>query len=367
VRVIAVVFEGGHYSHSVTWDLGRLRHAVVLDTIDKLRQTDGFDEIIVSTNYPELREQLMSLPVTLAPEQQPFHFGMALQAIVREAGADGVLCMGGASAPFMSVKEFKHMARGLRSGESVVYTNNPQSSDIVAFAPAQAIFSIDPPERDNGLATALRDQAGLARVLLSHSLGVHFDLDTPTDALIMSLSPHTGALSRRVLTELGWSSQGVERAIDRMSQTHCELGLIGRVNPAVMTHINSHTFCRLRVYSEERGMKALHREEKGQVVSLLGHFIRHAGVPGFFSYLAATCDVAFFDTRVLFAHNKLALTEEERFLSDLGRWQEIEHPWLREFTRAAGEASIPVVLGGHSLVTGGMWAIIDILRSRSIS
>jgi hypothetical protein len=31
----------------------------------------------------------------------------------------------------------------------------------------------------------------------------------------------------------------------------------------------------------------------------------------------------------------------------------------REFTEAAMLAPIPVVLGGHSLVAGGLWALID--------
>ena len=365
MRVVAVIFEGGQASASITQGMVSLRHAVVLDTIDKLIETGEIDEIILYSNYPELKESVRHRKVTVATEHHPFHFGRSLQRIVREAGADAILCMGGAAAPFMSAAEFKAMAVALRTDSSIVLTNNPQSSDIVAFAPASAVLNIDAPDRDNSLATALRDQAGLKRVLLPHSLGVHFDLDTPTDALIMSLSPHTGKLSQEALRRLNWSTHFVEQAISRMSQTHVELGLIGRVNPTVMTHINSHTFCRLRVYSEERGMKALGREEEGKVVSLLGHFIDSVGQEEFFRYLAATCDVAFIDTRVLFAHRKLDLTEEERFLSDLGLWRELENEWLRGFTRAATEAAIPVVLGGHSLVTGGMWAIVDLLRSRS--
>jgi hypothetical protein len=340
-----------------------LRHRVVLDIIDKLIETAEYDEIVVDTNYPELKEMLREHPVTLREESEgPFHFGRALQQIVIDTKADAILCMGGAAAPFMSAAEFRDMAVGLRSGSDMFYTNNPQSSDVVAFVPARAIMTIEPPDRDNALGTALKDEAGLKRILLPHSIGVHFDLDTPADALIMSLSSHAGPYTREYLSHLGWDASVLHRAINAMAQTNCELGLIGRVNPAVMTHINSHTFCRLRVFSEERGMKALRREEEGLVVSLLGHFIARLGVDEFFASLSQTCDVAFIDTRILFAHFKLALSEEERFTSDLGLWRQLDHPFLRDFTRAASLASIPVVLGGHSLVTGGMWAIIDILR-----
>ena len=39
--------------------------------------------------------------------------------------------------------------------------------------------------------------------------------------------------------------------------------------------------------------------------------------------------------------------------------ESIEDRWLGEFTNGAREAKIPVVLGGHSLVSGGMLALID--------
>ena len=47
----------------------------------------------------------------------------------------------------------------------------------------------------------------------------------------------------------------------------------------------------------------------------------------------------------------------DRFLSDLGRWQDIRDPFLRGLTRAALEAPIPVLLGGHSLMSGGLMAL----------
>lgn len=368
-RIIAVIFEGGCPEHWITRDLSTLRAAVVMDNIAKLNLLPELDEVILLTNYSDLAAQAKLLGVTLAEEHEgPFHFGKSLQRVVAQFKPDGVICMGGAAAPFMSVEEFRQLAHDLRTNKSVVYTNNPQSADIVAFTPASSIMDITPPDTDNSLATQLRDQAGLSRILIPHSVGAHFDLDTPTDALIMALSPHTGPRSRACLAGLGWDVTRVQRAISRMSQPHCELGLIGRVNPAVMAQINTHTFNRLRVFSEERGMKALAREERGKVVSLLGCFLEEVGAESFFAYLAKVCDVCFIDTRVFFAHFKLHLTEEERFLSDLGQYEDIANPWVREFTKASVQCEIPVILGGHSLVTGGMWAIVDILkRERALS
>jgi CTP:molybdopterin cytidylyltransferase MocA len=364
LRIAAVIFEGGAPRHAVVRELTRVRHGVVLDTIAKLSAAPRVDEIILCTNYPQLAEEAAALGARVVADLSPFHFGRALQKIVREAQCDGIIYLGGAAAPLLSVAEFDQLAEGLRARAPVVITNNPQSADIVAFAPADALLALSPPENDNALATLLKT-GGLTREFMPHSVGVHFDLDTPNDALVLSLSPHTGERTQAALRELAWDSTRLTQAITRMRATHCECALIGRVSPAVMAHLNRHTFLRLRVFSEERGMKALDREAQGLVVSLLGYYLAAVGPRRFFADLSQTADVAFIDTRVLFAHFKLKLSEDVRFLSDLGRYEEISHPWLREFTQAAAEADIPVVLGGHSLVSGCMWVVAEHLACRN--
>jgi len=365
LRLAAVIFEGGTQRHAVVRELTRVRQAVVLDTIAKLQGVPLVNEVILCTNYPRLAAEAARLGANITVDSSPFHFGQALQRIVRTAKCDGVIYLGGAAAPLLSVAEFSWLAAGLRTCAPVVMTNNPQSADIIAFAPAAALLAVSPPENDNSLATLLKQAGGLPREFMPHSVGVHFDLDTPNDALVLALSPHKGERTGAALGELAWDRTRLLQAITRMRATHCECALIGRVNPAAMAHLNRHTFLRLRVFSEERGMKALDREAQGAVVSLLGHYLASVGARRFFADLSKTADVCFMDTRVLFAHYKLKLSEEMRFLSDLGRYEEISHPWLREFTQAAVEADIPVILGGHSLVSGCMWVIAEHLVCRN--
>ena len=54
---------------------------------------------------------------------------------------------------------------------------------------------------------------------------------------------------------------------------------------------------------------------------------------------------------------RIDATRADRFLSDLGNWTAISDPFLRDFTRLATEADIPVLLGGHSLMSGGLMAL----------
>ena len=54
----------------------------------------------------------------------------------------------------------------------------------------------------------------------------------------------------------------------------------------------------------------------------------------------------------------------DRFYSDLRQPEKISDPWVRRFTEAAIEAPIPVVLGGHSLVSGGLYALVEAAWAR---
>ena len=104
-------------------------------------------------------------------------------------------------------------------------------------------------------------------------------------------------------------------------------------------------------------MEAEGRAAAGKARSLVAFFLETAGPQRFFQAMAELGDAAFIDTRVLLAHFRTEASRADRFLSDLGCWQEISEPFLREFTQAAAEASIPVLLGGHSLVSGGLMAL----------
>ncbi len=104
-------------------------------------------------------------------------------------------------------------------------------------------------------------------------------------------------------------------------------------------------------------MEADGRGAAGEARSLLGFFLEQVGPSRFFGALAELGDAAFIDTRVLLAHSRVAAIRSDRFLSDLGRWDEIGEPFLRDLTKAAVEASIPALLGGHSLMSGGVMAL----------
>ncbi len=362
-KVTAVVFEGGQAKTSLDEVMIGVRHSVVMDTLDKLKRVQSIEEVILATNYPDLAHEAAAMGVIVdyeAPGAPKFHFGRRLREVIVKRGLENVIYMGGAAAPLLSAQEFGDIAVALKRERNLVIMNNVQSADLVAFSPARAIDEIELPDKDNPLGNLLRD-IGMRRLLVPNSGRVNFDLDTPTDILVLGMHPDCGPRTKETLGSLDWPRHKIDHAFSVLRQPSREVAVIGRVGPAVIQYINANMVHRMRVFSEERGMKALGREDRGEVVSLLGFFLEDVGPHRFFTYLSRISDVAFIDTRVIFSHLGKQLSDWDRFQSDLGHHELIEDAWTREFTRCANEAVIPVVLGGHSLVAAGLWLMAEMI------
>ncbi len=358
--ISAVIFEGSAPASPVSRMMARVRQAALLDNLDKMASVKAVKEVYLVTNERELAEPARAAGATVFVNDIPpesFHLGRALAELVDGQRLQKVFYLSGAGCPLITASELNGICRLLQDRERLLYTNNTQSADMVAFTVSGPLTGADLPAVDNSLAWALRDHLGLEQELMPHSLGLIFDLDTPSDVLVLAAGPFASPRTRTVLDTLELDCSRLERAKAVLRGHYQEVALVGRVGAPVMARLNANLKLRLRVLSEERGMKALGRIESGEVISLLGLLLEHAGLERFFDYLARVARCAFIDSRVLMAHYRYQFSEAERFLSDLGLWQEIRHPWLKSFTRAAVECPIPAMLGGHSLVSGSLWAL----------
>ena len=114
--------------------------------------------------------------------------------------------------------------------------------------------------------------------------------------------------------------------------------------------------CRIRVFSEERGMSTSRRP----VRSLLGYYLAEVGPKALFAAFSQMGDALFLDTRVLFAHAGYTVSGQDRFAADMGLMHAIGDKSTHELASAAWEAGFPVVLGGNAAVSGGLWALVDV-------
>ena len=105
-----------------------------------------------------------------------------------------------------------------------------------------------------------------------------------------------------------------------------------------------------------RGMKA-YADRQPPVLSKL---FRERGFGDFFNALENSADAAIIDSRPLLACNGVLPSPHERFSSDLFRVSELDDPIWIEFTQQALDCSIPILLGGHSLVSGGLYLLSEI-------
>lgn len=357
--VTPLVFVGFSRSSPVEALVADAQEAVARDLIERLSSCPSFDVPIVATASTKFARSLDDISVRLVADQGQFHFGRVLAGLIDRFRVERAFYIGGGAAPLLTVDEMSTVAEVLLSRDRVLIANNFFSCDFLGFTPASAIHQIALPPMDNDLAYRLQREAGLQNVPLARTPGTQMDVDTPTDLLILALHPRTGLATRAFLRERDLDSRSVEQAGRFLTDPDAEVIVAGRVGPHLWSHFGTDLACRTRVFSEERGMRASGREERGEVRSLLGYHLEAVGPERFFAQLAGLGNAAFIDSRVLFNHLRINPSPSDRFYSDLLRPDAIEDVIVRDFTRAAASASIPVVLGGHSLVSGGLWTLID--------
>ena len=155
-----------------------------------------------------------------------------------------------------------------------------------------------------------------------------------------------------------------EAALPFLTQRESQILVSGRVGSHTWQYLEQQTACRVRLFAEERSMAADGRSNSGNVRSLMALYLEKVGPEDLFKSLSELGDVAFIDSRVILAHFDLQISRSDRFYSDLGKPEMIQDPFLRDFTTAALCASFPVILGGHSLMSGGIMGLNEVAWKR---
>jgi len=376
-----IVMAGGGGDSPVEQAVVGACRAAALDTIERALEADVASRILVVTDHTGWAASLADLPVVIdlenapapaeegRPEVRPFHFGRRLAEVIKRHSIHRAFYLGGGSAPLMDGPALRAVADTIRRGDGLIVTNNIYSSDWAAFAPAEvAVQHANDLRSDNSLGWILSRQGGLAAQEWPRSAASQFDLDTPTDLLIAGLKRPEGSARpfgsigphlREHIAGLSWEDAHVRQAAKVLVTPAKQVIIAGRVPHSTWAYLESKTQCWIRVFSEERGMRASGRLAGGLVRSLLADYVGLVGLEPFFRETGELADAIFLDSRVMMAARGSWPSPADRFYSDLRRPDDIADSFLREFTAAALHAPVPVVLGGHSLVSGGLLALID--------
>ena len=291
-------------------------------------------------------------------------FGSRLRELLAIGGAGGIsglVVLGSGSIPLATTADRRAFLEAAGSDDRLALANDRFSADIVAIARAVGLPEIPDLPGDNALPRWLSELAGYEVRDLKGRWRLGVDIDGPQDlVLIGERDAPSGVDIATLMSRLA--------AVRQVAQDRrAELLIAGRTSSTTLAWLERHTASRTRALIEERGMRAGATSNARPTASVLGALLDRDGPESFGEHLGRLGDAAIIDTRVLLAH-RLGPSEthwpdaEDRFASDLLLPDLIDDPWLRALTTSAVAASIPVLLGGHTLVgpgprliMGGTW------------
>lgn len=317
------------------------------------------------------------LPFEEPPAGGSFHWGRWYAAAARQALATGdVDAIGYAGAGALALLDDEGLEGLLSPIPGEVVANNRFSADafVVAGDLDRALPTLEDVESDNGAPRALND-AGWEWRDLAPAPWARFDVDTTLDLALLRLATRldgTRPIDGSVRGFLEMARLPGDRPLEVphldtlgavIRDRFAELVVAGRVPMTTWQMLESETACRVRGLVEERGMRS---SGKGQVPrSILAALMDRSSPTELITELARLGDAVVLDTRVLMAAvagSAEATTwppEEERFASDFGDASRVAAPWLRELVEAAAKALVPMLFGGHALVSDGLRLIVS--------
>ncbi|MCA1570662.1 MAG: hypothetical protein LC798_10180 [Chloroflexi bacterium] len=350
-------------------------HAAIAADGQRLLATD------LSHRLGRLGGAVAPLPSLQPSVERPFHWGRWYANAARVALADAqgaVDAIGYAGGGALCLVDDDALDTLLSPIPGEVVANNRFSADafVVAGDLDRALAVLVDCETDNAAPRRL-NEAGFAWRDVGSTPWTRFDVDTTLDLALLRLAtrlPSTGPRrldgTVRGFLEMARLPGGasleiphLERIGEVIRSRSGELVVAGRVPMTTWQELETETACRVRCLVEERGMRSA-RDPDSHPRSILAALMARASPADLVEELSRLGDAVVLDTRVLMASVARSSDaadwppEEERFASDFGDHRHIETPWLKEFTEAAANASIPFLFGGHALVSDGLRLIV---------
>lgn len=351
-------------SRAERWVAGG-RSAAALDLVENLHQLTFDLQIYGLAAEQRDREALQSAGVILVePSPGPFHFGKALTRFIREHKVERLAYFGGSSAPLIKPTLLRDAFSMLADGKSKLsIVNNLHSTDWCLCNQAKALDTFA--ERfptDNPLGWVMANEVGCEVKVFPSSTATMVDIDTPADLLMISKHPDLGTNLREFFlqapSEVFDPIDGIRNVLRTPAKS---LVVIGRSSSTVWNALERRSQVWTRFFVEERGMLASGRQARGEVQSLIGSIVDDWGPAAFVSYLEEIADAVLWDTRVWMANRGFWPSDADRFAADLGWTSEIENRALGDLIKAVRGGSIPILTGGHGVVSGGILALLDSL------
>jgi len=337
------------------------RRACAADLVQRLR-AGGFDPVHVAAADRSAGDIIAASDAILTESESPFHFGRALVQIIESHHFTELGYFGGACAPLATGETLAGWRRQAESlPEDGVLVNNVYSTDWAILRDARVVLGLA--ERlptDNPLGWVLREEAGRPVHSPAPTSAARTDIDTPGDLALVRRHRDLGPNLREMLEPFPEALGRRADALARVLQTPAEsLALIGRVSEAAWHDIVQSSQVWVRVFAEERGMRASGRLARGEVRSLVAEMVEEMGAKSFVARMSQLVQGVVWDTRVWMAHRGAWPNAADRMAADLGWAEEIADPALRSLTEAIVASRAPILTGGQGIVAGSLRAFVE--------
>lgn len=381
-EISAIVFEGGTHDGDISRWMDSVREEMAIGLCERLVSVGVFHRVVLCTDRDGLAGRAIQRIAELdvykfhGTGDVEFHFGERLCEVVKAYGFKSFLYFSGGSGQLMDEEDICSFAsttltapyKSLCSSARYIVANNAYSSDMFGISDSSCLMGLNGnlPSSDNEFAMWFCMTFDADIVPLPSQMAFQFDVDTPVDALIMSTMEKSsidteGMLgfvkNEGLLFVLNRMFTKIEMAKAVMKGPGGEFTLIGRVPPSSVSYLNSILKCRIRTFSEERGMRSFKRDVRGEAKSIFASYIKRCGIRNFVNDMSDMTGLAFVDTRVLLSSLGCRLSTEERFASDLLMTDCLKDELAYELADAFSTSSCNFICGGHCLVSWGVRSI----------
>lgn len=334
--------------------VGRARLAASRHLARRLCAFPGVDQVVVASPAATSWEGL-GVTVVVDPPSG-WVFGAHLGEIACNERADRLVYFSAGSGVLLSDAEIERLVGSTPTEAPYAILNNFFSTDFGTVVPPRRDV-LEPLARDNPLGFRLWEE-GYRCYELPRSAATQFDLDTPGELQVLACHPTLPAELAEALE--GIPTEAARALLGVLVRPGAQLVVVGRMGGATLRQLEARAACRVRVFSEERGMEAEGRVESGCVRSLVGYLAGCIEPEALVDYVCGLGDVVVWDTRVLLAHRGLWPPPEERFAADLLCSEGVRDPFLKRFVRACARSDVPMLLGGHTLVSGALLLALEL-------
>lgn len=338
---------------SISESIKETREQMIFDTCQKMFESGYFNSAII-VGDENLQKKIEKVNFLIFEKiEKDFNIGKKLLEIINKHSLDKILYFGSGSCYFLTLDELKFISEKTVKGQFL--SNNPISSDFVSFSSSDLNDEIisNFPNIDNYFSSYLMSKTSLKYVKMPVSLGSIFDIDTPSDIAILSKITDNSSRVGEYISKSIFKNIDLDRFIKILSSKTSEIFVYGRINPLNLYMAERNISCKIRFLSEERGLKVRDRA----FASLLEYIFQPENFDNFFRLFENICDGGIFDTRVIFSLFAGKYEQEEAYLSDMLMWEKINNPFIKSFTKKVSESRVPIILGGHSVVNGGLMAL----------